>query len=101
MVVDSSARRAGIRLALILEPLEDSLSTDEAIALDVVEAIAARMTSPQSYQVEVVGFFVRANLRLYRAGLISSDILHARFLSAALNAVLGHDALVNSLTTTL
>ena len=65
----------------------------ESVALDLVELLALRMPSRTSFQVAVLGFFVRANLWSWETGKSSRRALVGRLADAALAAPIGHHAM--------
>ncbi len=78
-------------ITLVIRP-----SSDEAVALDVVEVIGERMKSREDGNMRVVGAFVRSNIRLFLEGLVPFDTVFDRFVDAAVKAPRGQHALMVS-----
>ena len=84
------------RLAMSLVNLITRPTSDEAVALDVVEVIGERMVSHEDTSMRVLGAFVRANIRLFMEGLVPFETIFDRFVDAAVKAPRGQHALLMS-----
>ncbi len=84
------------RLAMSLINLITRPTSDEAVALDVVEVIGERMVSHEDTSMRVLGAFVRSNIRLFMEGLVPFETVFDRFVDAAVKAPRGQHALLMS-----
>ena len=84
-------RLAQSLISLVIRP-----SSDEAVALDVVEVIGERMPSHEDRNMKVLGAYVRSNIRLFMEGLLSYETIFDRFVEAAVKAPRGQRALLVS-----
>jgi hypothetical protein len=96
MIIQSSALEARSQISLLLSDLRFRKDADETVALDVIEAICSRIPNPRDYHVAAVGFFVRANIRLYASRRLRFPTLADRLTRAFLQAPLGHERLIGT-----
>ena len=96
MFVQSNALEARSQISAALVDLRFRADACETAALDVVEAICRRIRAPRDYQVAAIGFFVRANIRLFSSRKLSFPTLVGRFTHALLQAPLGDGPLVDA-----
>lgn len=97
MLVQSSFNKARTRFSRLLNDLVFRTDADEALALDMVEEIAGRLHDADAYQIRVIGYYVRANIALYRNRLLPLPTLLDRFTHTYVHARLGHQALTETL----
>ncbi|CAM3160173.1 hypothetical protein [Asticcacaulis taihuensis] len=98
MFIETSSDRFRREIAAHLAAFLCDPDGDEAVALQIIEIIAWRMTAREDYQVATVGAFVRINLAWLDKGRISYCELLERFTTAAAYAALGHEALASTLS---